>query len=269
MAQNILDMNKIFYTIGTMIEGTTEYYYTDDNNQVDGPHSFVDLMQLRQDGKIFDDTLVCQTGESNWIPFADVLAAEARKKRAENAKSITKTPTPIKEEKKQQPPKEADKKETGSSFCADNAEDKTSIDKYKIANTGLLVIISVLLACQLFMGNSSLPTTTITDDNAKEEDEANTPVVPVTIQSSAILPVSVSGTDINYEYGAVHVDRDDMAFAQKRHNERYSERERLKPIEIPGYALHIGGYKGWDYVGILCNDGINGSWILVRRKKEE
>ena len=58
-----------------------------------------------------------------------------------------------------------------------------------------------------------------------------------------------------------------MAYAAERHKKENSD--KLEPIEIPGYRLHIGGYKGWEYVGILCNDGINGSWILVRRKKEK
>lgn len=271
VGQNNLDLNKIFYTIDNMIEDTREYYYTDDNNQVDGPHSFVHLMQLRQDGKIFDDTLVCQTGESNWISFGDVLTTEARKKRAEQAKSITKTPTPIKEENMQQPLPKSDKKEAGTSSCSDNTEVKSSIDKFKIANTGLLVIIAVLLAFQLITGNSSLPTTTATiaeDDSNddKAEEQPTTPLVPVTIQASTTLPVSVTGLDIEYEYGAVRIDRENMAYAEKAHEENGGE---FGPIKIPTHHLHIGGYKGWDYVGILCNDGINGSWILVRRKKEE
>lgn len=40
-----------------MVESTTEYYYTDDNNQVVGPHTLAQIKQLRQQGQILPPTL--------------------------------------------------------------------------------------------------------------------------------------------------------------------------------------------------------------------
>lgn len=253
-----------------MIENTTEYYYTDDNNQVVGPYTLAQIRKLRHQGQIFDDTQVCKAGETKWVQLGDVLAVLANNKRKEQAMNIKKTPSSSNEENKHSC-QESGQEEGYTSLDSEEVEKRNQIDMFfKIVHTGLLTMIALLLVFQLRSGNSSLPTTTISEDSdkvSKEGDEFCTPVVPVAIRSSATLPVSLTATDIEYEYGAVHIDRETMAYAAERHKKENSD--KLEPIEIPGYRLHIGGYKGWEYVGILCNDGINGSWILVRRKMKK
>ena len=162
--------------------------------------------------------------------------------------------------------KEANKKKDSIFSESKRCEGKSPIEPLKITNTVLLAIIIILLICQLIIGNSALPTTTIPLDEGDKSDTSGTALVPVSIQTSTTLPVSISDSDMEYEYGAVSIDREKMAYAEREHKAKNPK--AFGPIEIPSYYLHIGGYKGWDYVGILCNDGINGSWILVRRKKE-
>ncbi len=69
----------------------------------------------------------------------------------------------------------------------------------------------------------------------------------------------VSVPDVNnspdYVYGAVHVTREKLERAQKFEPSWQDVREVLA---IPMY---------WEYVGPLCHDGINGAWLLVRKRK--
>ena len=53
-----------------------------------------------------------------------------------------------------------------------------------------------------------------------------------------------------YEYCRVYIKREDF------------ERSRSIPAQL---AVRLE--QGWEYVGPICNDGINASWILLRRKK--
>lgn len=202
------------YTL--MIENTTEYYYTEDGNQVVGPHSFSQIMQLRNLGKISDDTQVCKAGETKWTPFGDVLADVNKKQ----AKDVNKPATPETKKIVQRP----DKLVTQTIKLSKKVESKTSF------NTALLVVIAILLICQLISGNSSMPSLE------------------------------------KYEYGAVLIDRDDMFDASRSHKEKNPDVKG--PIELPNHCLHMGEGDGWEYVGILCNNGINGSWLLVRREKK-
>ncbi len=229
-----------------MAEVSAEYYYTDKNNKVVGPLSYSQIIQLRKQGNITDDMLVCKKGETKWSPLENVLKAHAHKKRIEQPK------------KKEQ---ETVKKEATTIPTTEKVEYKSKSDKFNIINTVLLTIIVVLLICQLIISNSNSPVPTITHKGST----GDTTLVPVKIQSSTTVPVSLMHSEKDYEYGAVHIDREDMAYAEKKHKENHP-RHISDPIEPP-HKLQIGTYKDWDYVGILCNDGINGSWILVRRKK--
>ncbi len=235
-----------------MLESTTEYYYTDDNNQVVGPHTLEHIKQLRLQGQLFDDTQVCKTGETKWLPLADVLSVLANNKSKEQAKPLHKMTPPVTVKHKQEA-RGADKEEQHTRPTPNGAESKQGGDKIRIINTALLAVIAILLICQLIVGNLSIPTTEISTSTSKKSDS----------QSSRFVPVTIAEAD--YEYGAVHIDRENMAYAEEFHKEKGG---KFGPIEIPTHHLHIGGYQGWQYVGILCNDGINGSWILVRRKKE-
>lgn len=236
-----------------MIESTTEYYYTDANNQVVGPHTLEQIKQLHQQGQLFNDTQVCKTGETKWLPLADVLSVLANNKRKEQAKALHKMTAPVTIKHKQEA-SEADKQALPTGPAPEGTEAKPSFDIIKIINTALLAVIAILLICQLIIGNSSIPTIEISTSTSKNSDNSSSRFVPVTI------------AEADYEYGAVRIDRENMAYAEVAHKENGG---KFGPIEIPTHHLHIGGYQGWDYVGILCNDGINGSWILVRRKKEE
>lgn len=84
----LLDTQVYNTTIVTMAEATTEYYYTDDNNQVVGPHTYAQLMHLRQQGELFDDTMVCEKGASKWVAFGDVMISQSKEK-AKAAKEKT------------------------------------------------------------------------------------------------------------------------------------------------------------------------------------
>ncbi|MBR2126638.1 MAG: hypothetical protein IJ943_07875 [Akkermansia sp.] len=71
----------------------------------------------------------------------------------------------------------------------------------------------------------------------------------------------VSVPDMNnspgYVYGAVHVTREELERAQK-HEGRWQDVRRVHAI--PMY---------WEYVGQLCHDGINGAWLLVRKRESK
>lgn len=71
----------------------------------------------------------------------------------------------------------------------------------------------------------------------------------------------VSVPDMNnspgYVYGAVHVTREELERAQK-HEGRWQDVRRVHAI--PMY---------WEYVGPLCHDGINGAWLLVRKRESK
>lgn len=68
-----------------------------------------------------------------------------------------------------------------------------------------------------------------------------------------------------YEYCPVHIEREDF--------ERSSKAWVLVADDPSGAAdcipaqLAVRLEQGWEYVGPICNDGINASWILLRRKK--
>lgn len=247
-----------------MEEEFSEYFYTNGNNQVVGPYSPDQILQLREQGAIFDDTLVCKNGDATWKPlerFLDTLVNEIRNQKAKaKAKALVSDTTLSSFENNDD--EEEDDTETEST------DGRTSFDIYKIVHLALLAVIAILLICQLFSKGSSLPMIDISPSN-KEENNTSSKVelVPVAIQSSTTLPVSVDNKveKYEYEYGAVHIDREDMSYAEER-NKKNPKYGHYAPIELP-YKLSIGGYEDWSYVGILCNDGINGSWILVRRKR--
>lgn len=57
----------------------SDYFYTDDSNHVNGPHSSEEILQLRDKGVIYDDTPICKKGDTRWLPLGkklDLLTAE-------------------------------------------------------------------------------------------------------------------------------------------------------------------------------------------------
>lgn len=65
--------------------------------------------------------------------------------------------------------------------------------------------------------------------------------------------VMVQQGPVKYEYKLQHVDRETLQFYKEKH---YSI-ETLLEMYQPG--------GGWEYVGPLCNDGVNATWLLMRR----
>lgn len=60
-----------------------------------------------------------------------------------------------------------------------------------------------------------------------------------------------------YELGAVHVSRNDFDYKSSVSGEVYV---KSLPSRIP---------NDWEYVGVLCHDGINGAWLLVRKRESK
>lgn len=66
-----------------------------------------------------------------------------------------------------------------------------------------------------------------------------------------------------YQYGALHLSREEV--------QRMYDAERLYghlSADVCPLKQTMAQQKGWEYVGVICNDGINASWLLMRRTKQ-
>lgn len=82
---------------------------------------------------------------------------------------------------------------------------------------------------------------------------------------SALFISLHNGAEPQYEYCRVYIEREDF--------ERSSKAWVLVADDPSGAAdcipaqLAVRLEQGWEYVGPICNDGMNARWILLRRKK--
>lgn len=66
-----------------------------------------------------------------------------------------------------------------------------------------------------------------------------------------------------YQYGTLHLSREDMQSSYDVARRLGLDSDGVCPLNS-----EIAQRNGWEYVGIICNDGINASWLLMRRTKE-
>lgn len=118
-------------------------------------------------------------------------------------------------------------------------------------NSVLLLVAIVLLGVSIIQNKEN------SSDKAQRMEIVGTKAeIPVSVQQR-LNAVSVPPEgEFPYELGAIHVSRDDFSYVSSISGESHVKR---LPSEIP---------KNWEYVGLLCHDGINGAWLLVRRVKE-
>lgn len=71
-----------------------------------------------------------------------------------------------------------------------------------------------------------------------------------------LVSIQIWGGEPKYRYDAINITREEVAFDKKWQDDMAKRSVEFKPRYIP---------SGWEYVGPLCNDGVNGAWILIRR----
>lgn len=201
----------------------TEYYYCDESGTVRGPKTESGMKALRASGMLTDATMVCCGGSKDWKTYAEQFAA-----------------APEKERQPEQPQAHPTPRRSWLAACP--------LPKAAHVQTALLLLVSVLLVVNLFRTQPVV--VSVPDTPAKEPERIPIPV--------SVMP----GDAYEYEYGVIHLSREDMQVS----HEVAVEKNRLVG-GVTNIDHRLGTIHGWEYVGIICNDGINASWILVRRPR--
>lgn len=212
-----------------------EYYYCDETNAVHGPMSAARMKALRLSGILRDDTKVCLGGSQDWRPYSEVLPDDP-------LPQVTPRPETLQ--------KEARNRRMRAYWGDCRKQWSTSLPGMQLL---LLILIAVLLAVNLFR-------TQPVEVTVPQQEENN----PVQKSPAQPIPVSiVMGDSTQYQYGALHLSREDMQYALTS----AKKADRLSHGVCP-LSFQMAEIAGWEYMGIICNDGINASWILMRRTKE-
>lgn len=63
------------HTMDSEAEGRL-FYYCSDNETVEGPHTWEQLLELLGDGDISPSTAICEAGSKEWTTFGSYMLAE-------------------------------------------------------------------------------------------------------------------------------------------------------------------------------------------------
>lgn len=113
---------------------------------------------------------------------------------------------------------------------------------------GLLAVIAIFLGIQTFTPNSKPTQQTQKEGKSKMASKTPGPIEVVIVEDK-------SKEDIEYEYEWKEVSRDNWYFDTSENRESGRSMNYFPMI------------ADWEYVGPLCNNGINSQYILLRRPK--
>lgn len=237
------------------------YYYIINNKQM-GPNTAEDMSEAIRAGVFTAATLVCLEGGSQWIPlsrYAELsayLPEEAKRPRRVKVNAVPPAkPTPPADPlaKPALPAQALGMPKTPATPAAPKPPLRDRLARLLPGfnvNSVLLLLVIALLAVMV----------------GKPE-----PGVKPSRKDPA-YPAPPAASAPEYEYWAYHIDREELALL---HEIQSQNKDSRFANDIPAGTMSMQGHvsmgskwdERWEYVGHLCNDGMNGAWILIRRPK--